>query len=804
MASTWGRKETLITPPTVPVYTFTAIGVALMCLCFFAWQRVAFSMSIMQRSYLTEYVRAAAGSAFHQAGEYRLFYLYGATKRQPRLALPFDFEDGQTTLPNGKTVPIQLTALPQAQGYRWFGRGLPKRLQDASLYGWLRLTFFKGESLPHLFLLTYIEAGVLLAIMLWFAVPADIKRLKVLKYGRVLRGPEMMSPREFHRAVMREFWRNPLGEFRAWRASKEGGNQAHLGLGFKTTEMTGLMRIPPGKESQHFQMMGDTGAGKTTLIMQLLRQIRDRGDVAIVYDPASEFVQRFYDKKRGDIILNPLDARCPFWSPAMEIESNQEATTISESLYQPSGGSSNSSNKEFFYRTPAQIFAHLLREGPTPHTLAEWMADETLLQKKVKGTEMAFYIDRKAGPQAAGVLASLGLVAQSLRLLPRKEETTSMWNATDWAKQREGWIFITSKKSQREVLRPLISLWIDILVMRLMEIPKPGQKQVWFVIDELASLQKLPQLHSAMTESRKSKNPLVVGFQGRAQLEDIYGKIAEVMLSQPATKIFMRTTEGKAAEWISDTLGKVEIERLKETHFDGSRAGKNYTIDRQIEPLVMASEISGLEDRRAYLKLGNRIARFDFDYHGLPTMTDAFIPRENADDKLKFDRRTLEPLAPPAAPASAEAQTQPLSVTEPKPEAKEPQVPKRKGGAQHRRAITMSGDGPAEKAKAQTIGQSAPEPSGIAAVASEFLQELQQFRESLEEQGRDVSEDELKAVREEWADIVNRAEEQPEQTTSDPIMLTDLDPYLIPLHDPQHQTHILPPYDDEQFSLSLE
>jgi hypothetical protein len=230
------------------------------------------------------------------------------------------------------------------------------------------------------------------------------------------------------------------------------------------------------------------GTFKTTLIMQLLRQIRDRGDVAIVYDPASEFVQRFYDEKRGDIILNPLDARCPFWSPAMEIESNQEATTISESLYQPSGGSSNSSNKEFFYRTPAQIFAHLLREGPTPHTLAEWMADESFLQKKVKGTEMAFYIDRKAGPQAAGVLASLGLVAQSLRLLPRKEETKSIWNATDWAKERKGWIFITSKKSQREVLRPLISLWIDILVMRLMDVPKPGQKQVWFVIDELASL----------------------------------------------------------------------------------------------------------------------------------------------------------------------------------------------------------------------------------------------------------------------------------------------------------------------------
>jgi hypothetical protein len=80
---------------------------------------------------------------------------------------------------------------------------------------------------------------------------------------------------------------------------------------------------------------------------------------------------------------------------------------------------------------------------------------------------------------------------------------------------------------------------------------------------------------------------------------------------------------------------------------------------------------------------------------------------------------------------------------------------------------------------------------------------LQQFRESLEAQDRDFSEDELKAVKEGWADIVKRAEDQPEQTISDPIMLTDLDPYLIPLHEPQHHANIQP-YDDEQFSLSLE
>ena len=77
------------------------------------------------------------------------------------------------------------------------------------------------------------------------------------------------------------------------------------------------------------------------------------------------------------------------------------------------------------------------------------------------------------------------------------------------------------------------------------------------------------------------------------------------------------------------SIGKVEIERLRETKFDGTRQGHNFTVDRQIEPLVMASEISGLDDRHAYLKLGNNVARFAFDYLEMPVHTKDFIPRRD-------------------------------------------------------------------------------------------------------------------------------------------------------------------------------
>jgi hypothetical protein len=131
---------------------------------------------------------------------------------------------------------------------------------------------------------------------------------------------------------------------------------------------------------------------------------------------------------------------------------------------------------------------------------------------------------------------------------------------------------------------------------------------VWFVLDELASLNKLPQLHTAVTENRKYGNPVVLGFQGRSQLEKRYGQDAEAMLSQPATKIFFKTSEPRAAKWISEAIGEIEVERLKESRNMGPIGSKkSYVLEITVKPLVMASEISGLEPLRAFIKQENRV-----------------------------------------------------------------------------------------------------------------------------------------------------------------------------------------------------
>ena len=135
------------------------------------------------------------------------------------------------------------------------------------------------------------------------------------------------------------------------------------------------------------------------------------------------------------------------------------ARTLAASLFQ----STQDRKGEFFVESPQKIFAHLLTFGPTPEQLAAWMANPIEIEKRVVGTEYALLIDPKAPQQRAGVLGSLGLVADSLRMLPKKSEAKRKWSATEWSEKREGWVFITSQPTVREALRPLHSLWICLL-----------------------------------------------------------------------------------------------------------------------------------------------------------------------------------------------------------------------------------------------------------------------------------------------------------------------------------------------------
>ncbi len=632
MSYEWGRAaEAGKWQRAVPVWFMSVILLALASGVGVWWVRQTFVWTPLQQFYLSAYTRSAIASSLAiQTGRYRLLLM--DNRRGSRLAI--DEEVVPISSPTGNTTFALSQLAQQAGSGHLVWRDLV--VNHARLHADLQVWIYRNQTLTKLARPSLITVFVVLIAGLLVTIPKDVQWSRSRRHGRRLKGPELVSVRQFNRRM---------------RADGIGFVQIPR-LPAKLLGVQPALAIPRTIESSHLLVMGDSGTGKSALIRQLLRQLEDRGDTAIVYDPALEYTPQFYTPERGDMILNPIDARSPYWSPGDELRHEAEALTLATSLF-PDRVNEN----PFFTEGPRRIFAHLLTFRPTAEDLASWLCHNEELDRRVHGTPYASIIDRQAPAQRSGVLAALNMVADTLKLLPRESETNRRWSAASWARDRRGWLFLTSTPETRIRLVPLTSLWLDMLVLRLMNRGQPGHRPVWFILDELASLQRLPQLHTAVTENRKSNNPVVLGFQGRSQLETRYGHDAEAMLSQPATKVFLRTSEPHAAKWISDTIGDVEIERMRESRSKGKYGQRSFGLERQVEPLVMPSEISGLPSLRGYLKLENLVVRLHFPFVNVPARHPAFVERS----VIETTRRPTV-ATPPEKPAAPVIQS-PVSET---------------------------------------------------------------------------------------------------------------------------------------------
>ena len=90
--------------------------------------------------------------------------------------------------------------------------------------------------------------------------------------------------------------------------------------------------VNPDDEAKHFKILGTTGAGKSTAIRELMLGALKRGDRAVFADPSGDYLQRFYDPGRGDVILNPFDSRSARWDPFGEFSERFEIDQLVRSL----------------------------------------------------------------------------------------------------------------------------------------------------------------------------------------------------------------------------------------------------------------------------------------------------------------------------------------------------------------------------------------------------------------------------------------------------------------------------------------
>lgn len=119
----------------------------------------------------------------------------------------------------------------------------------------------------------------------------------------------------------------------------------------------GPVPVPRRIETRHFAFLGTTGSGKTTALRQMLNGIERRGEAALVYDTSGEFIAHYYSPARGDIILNPFDARCAFWTPFDEISHPADADRIARQLV----SETSSQDDDVWLETSRILVANMIR-----------------------------------------------------------------------------------------------------------------------------------------------------------------------------------------------------------------------------------------------------------------------------------------------------------------------------------------------------------------------------------------------------------------------------------------------------------
>lgn len=140
-----------------------------------------------------------------------------------------------------------------------------------------------------------------------------------------------------------------------------------------------------------------------------------------------------------------------------------------------------------------------------------------------------------------------------------------------------------------------------------MSLAPNGDRRLWFVIDELPSLQRLPSILRLLAEGRKFGAACVLALQGIPQLRAVYGADeAEAIAGLCNTHVIFRTNSPDTAQWASRLLGEREIAEAKEAmtySASNVRDGIHLSEQRYTRHIVLATEVMQLEPLYFYVKL---------------------------------------------------------------------------------------------------------------------------------------------------------------------------------------------------------
>ena len=538
--------------------------------------------------------RSTTGYEWYAAGMYTL--------AEMKLAFGYDPKSGQEVRAPGGSVQV-----------------LTIRDIAASAPAWRIRERIKAEMFASAWLGAQAGLGIIAAFLAWFWY-----RGVQLGRRRRIRGAELVSAAELRRRVQ-------PAHLRALGALPGSGR-------LRPYRIAGIP-YPERTETQHTIVSGTTGSGKTVLISDLVAQIRARGERCVLYDKMGTYTRSFFDADR-DVLLNPLDARAPRWSPFLEARNPRDFDMMAAALIPQQKDTVD----PFWVTAARQLFSNgagvFWKKGVTENkVLVDHLlkTDLTALAEAMEGTVAQSIVDPENPKTALSVRAMLTANLSALEFLP---DTGTRFSIREWISREDGdkdsggFLFLTSRGDQHASLRGLISTWLEIAVNAMLSLAQERERRIWVILDELPTLHQVPSLQPGLAESRQFGGCFVLGVQVASALRDLYGRNgAETISGLCGTRVVLAAPDRDTAQWSADSLGRSEVEEVAEGYSYGAntiRDGVSLTPRRELRSLALPSEIMRLPNLEGYLKFPGPlpVASIRLKYVSRPGTAERFVPRE--------------------------------------------------------------------------------------------------------------------------------------------------------------------------------
>lgn len=377
-----------------------------------------------------------------------------------------------------------------------------------------------------------------------------------------------------------------------------------------------------GAEKQHLLIVGDTGAGKSQLLIQLLQFIRSLGDMVVLYDPKGDMVRDFYQPEL-DMLYSPFDQRSSKWEVWQDLNTEQALETFAEAVIKESPGKDN-----FWAKTARMVLVAALKQGRKENlsfvqTIQKLVnSDLDTISEWLQGSDVAS--DFSNPKTAATILSELKSQARTLKYLAESDsgfEQTSFSIESFFSECLEKmdsgdktlkkvpmpWLFLPVQKKYKASARTIMAVQIELISNFILSQPTNRQRRIWFVIDELPSLGKLSVLPELLAEGRGYGVAMVLAIQNFSQLLKHYDKDdAHNLAGQCASLVALRTSDPQTADYLCKRFGK-QIRKEVQTSQSLSKGKAGSFSQGHSEHIaeraaVSETELSSLPDLKAFFK----------------------------------------------------------------------------------------------------------------------------------------------------------------------------------------------------------